>query len=193
MRTLAAPVLALLAAGQVGVVQLVLIEFPSGDVALNSSNYDLVWDGVLYKGAFGLGAVSPIADSAGEVKGITLELLSADSASLSLALDAADEVQGAPATIRSALIEDTAGGIVVRDAPIDFTGRCDRMTIAEDGQTCAVSVSVESAAVDMLRGNASTYSDADQRALYTGDRAFEHIVAQADKRDVWPAREYFFK
>lgn len=193
MRTLAAPVLALLASGHVGVVQLVLLEFPGGDVALNSSNYDLVWDGVTYKGAFGLGSVSPINDSPGEVKGISLELLGADSASLSLALDAADEVQGAPATIRSALIEETAGGFVVRDAPIDFAGLCDRMTIAEDGQTCAVSVSVESAAVDLLRGNASTYGDADQRALFSGDRAFEHVVAQADKRDVWPSREFFFQ
>lgn len=193
MRTFSAPVLALLASGNVAIVQLVLLQFPGGDVALNSSNVDLVWDGVTYKGAYGLGSVSPIADAPGEVKGITLELIGADSASLSLALDAADEVQGAPATIRTALVEQTAAGYVVHDAPIDFAGLCDRMTIAEDGNSCAVSVSVESAAVDLLRGNASTYTDADQRALYPGDLAFEFLSIQADKRDVWPSREYFFQ
>lgn len=193
MRTFSAPVLALLASGHAALVQLVLLQFPSGSVAINSSNLDLEWAGVIYKGAYGLGTVSPISDSPGEIKGITLELISADSSSLSLALDAADEVQGAPAIIRTALIEQTPAGYVVHDAPIDFSGLCDRMSIAEDGESCAVSVSVESVAVDLLRGNASTYSDADQQALYPGGRAFEYVVSQADKPVVWPSREWYFR
>jgi len=193
MRSLAAPVLALLASGNASIAQLVLLRFPGGDVALNTSVYDLEWDGVIYRGARGLGTISPINDSPGEIKGLTLELIGADSASLSLALDEADEVQGAACTIRTALVEQTDTGFVVRDAPVDFAGLCDTMRIAEDGMSCAVSVTVESAAVDLLRGNASTYSDADQQALYPGDRAFEFIAAQADKRDVWPSREFFFQ
>ena len=130
-------------------------------------------------------------DRPGEVQGITLELIGADSASIALALDDADEVQGAPVTIRTALLDSSTYQIL--DAPIDWVGTCDRMSIAEDGETCNISVSAESSAVQLLRGNASTYTDADQQALYAGDRAFEYVVDQADKRDVWPSREWFFQ
>jgi hypothetical protein len=47
--------------------------------------------------------------------------------------------------------------------------------------------------VDLLSGNPSTYSDADQQAIYPGDRAFEYVVDQSDKPVVWPSREYFFQ
>lgn len=191
MRSLGSSVTALLASGQVVLVQLVLFEFPSGDVALNASNWDLTWSGITYRGADGLGAVSPVNDRPGEVQGITLELIGADSASIALALDDADEVQGTPVTIRTALLDSSTYQIL--DAPIDWVGTCDRMSIAEDGETCNISVSAESSAVQLLRGNSSTYTDADQQALYAGDRAFEYVVDQADKRDVWPSREWFFQ
>ena len=35
--------------------------------------------------------------------------------------------------------------------------------------------------------------DADQQAIYPGDRAFEYVVDQSDKPVVWPSREYFFQ
>lgn len=191
MRALGSSVTALLASGHVVLVQLVLFEFPGGHVALNASNWDLTWSGTTYRGAYGLGAVSPVNDRPGEVQGITLELIGADSASIALALDDADEVQGASVTIRTALLDSSTYQIL--DAPVDWVGTCDRMSIAEDGETCNISVSAESSAVQLLRGNASTYTDADQQALYAGDRAFEYVVDQADKRDVWPSREWFFQ
>ena len=42
-------------------------------------------------------------------------------------------------------------------------------TISKDGETAIVSASAESKAVDLLSGNPATYSDADQRAAYSGD------------------------
>jgi len=191
MRALSSDVTALLTSGHVVLVQMVLFEFPGGDVALNASTWDLGWGGITYKGAYGLGAVSPVNDRPGEIQGITLALISSDSTSIALALDDADAVQGTPVTIRSALLDSETYRIW--DAPIDWVGECDRMSISEDGETCNISVSAESSAVQLLRGNASTYTDADQQALYPGDRAFEYVVDQADKRDVWPSREWFYK
>jgi hypothetical protein len=192
MRTLSAPVLAALASGKAALVQLVHLNFPSGVIAINSSNWDLVWDAVTYRGAYGLGTVSPISDTAGgAVQGITLEMAATDSAMVALALDDANEVQDSPVTIRTAILDTATYQIL--DAPIDFTGRCDVMSISgRDGRE-VISVSVESSAVDILRGNVSTYSDADQQAAYSGDRAFEYVVDQADKPIVWPSREFFFQ
>jgi hypothetical protein len=191
MRALSSPVLAALAAGEVALVQLVHLAFSSGVVALNSSNWNLVWSGVTYQGAYGLGSVSVIDDSAGEVKGISLQLDAGNPSIVALALDDADVVQGAVVTIRTAIIETT--NYTILDAPIEWLGRCDTMSIGEDGKQASINVKAESGAVDLLRGNQTTYSDGDQQAAYVGDLAFAYVVSQVDKPIVWPAREYFFK
>lgn len=192
MRTLSAAVLNALAAGQVVLVQLVYLDFPGGAIALNSSTWDLTWDGITYQGAAGLGSVSPIRDAAGgTVQGITLEMAANDDSMVALALDDAGEVQDAPAIVRTAIVD--ASTYQVLDAPIDFTGRCDVMSISGARGREVISLTVESSAVDLLRGNPLTYSDADQQALYPGDLAFEYVVDQADKPVIWPSREFFYQ
>ena len=191
MKTLGAPVLAAIASGSVALAQLVRIQFTSGDVLLNSSNWDLVWDGLTYQGAYGLGNISPVTDQPGEVQGITLSLDGGDPLRIALALDSADEVQGAVVTLRTAVIDTSTGTIL--DAPTDWVGKCDTMGISEDGQTAGVSVSAESKAVDLLRGTPSTYSDSDQQSAFAGDLAFQYVVSQIDQPVVWPSREYFQK
>lgn len=192
MRSLISSVTAALSAGTFVRVQLVLIEFPSGSVALNSSNWDITYSGTVYRGAYGLGSVSAITDAGGgAIKGIALEMISGDSGTISLALDEADEVQGAPITIRTAVFDPATYQVL--DAPVDFVGLCDTMQIDEGASRVSITVTAESNAVDLLRSNPSTYSDADQQALYPGDRAFEYVVDQLDKPVVWPSREYFFQ
>lgn len=192
MRTFSAPVLAALASGQVVIVQLVHLDFPSGAIALNSSTWSLDWDGVTYQGAAGLGTVSAVRDAAGgSVQGLVLELAASDAAMVSLALDDAGEVQGAPVTIRTAILD--ASTYQILDAPVDFVGRCDVMSISGARGSEVIRVSVESSAVDLLRGNPLTYSEADQQAMFPGDRAFEYVVDQSDKPVIWPSREFFFQ
>lgn len=191
MKTLTAPVLAALASGAVAIVQLIELVFDSGTIRLNSSNWNLVYDGNTYTGAYGLGNVSPVTDQPGEVQGITLVLAGGDPLRIALALDSSDEVQGAIVRIRTAIISTT--DYTVLDAPLDWVGKCDTMSIGEDGQQAEIRVSAESNAVDLLRGTPVTLTDADQQALFSGDRAFEYVVSQIDQPVVWPSREFFFK
>lgn len=191
MRTIDSDAVTAMASAAVALVQLVRIAPPSGDVLLASSNRDVVFDGLTYKGAFGLGSVSTITDKAGEAQGLSLQLAGGASATIAMALDAADEVQGAAVTIRSAIIDISDGSVL--DAPIDWAGRADVMSIQEDGDTATVTLTAESNAVTLLRGTPSTYSHADQIALYPADRAFEYVVSQADQVVVWPAREFFYQ
>jgi hypothetical protein len=170
---------------------MVSISFASGTLSLNSSNWDLTWQSVVYRGAYGLGAISQTKDSPGEVQGITFTVDGGDSAKLSLALDAADQVQLAPVIIRTGLIETS--GYTLVDAPIEWVGVCDTMQIVEVGSRCEVTVKAESKAVVLLRGNPSILNDADQQYAFAGDRAFEYVVQQTDKPVVWPSREYFYK
>jgi hypothetical protein len=67
------------------------------------------------------------------------------------------------------------------------------MAIVEDGEHAVVRVTAESKAVDLLRGNPRTYTDADQQALFPGDSAFNLVVSQASATVVWPSKDFFKK
>jgi hypothetical protein len=191
MRSLSAPTLAALAAPEVLLVQLILLQFPGGTLALNSSNWNLTWAGVTYQGASGLGDISAIEDGPGEVKGLQFTMSGASASAISLALDDASEWPGTPITIRTAVFNAATGQIV--DAPLDWAGRGDTMGISEDGDTCRVTATAESTAVDLLRGSPLTTSHADQQSVSPGDRAFEYVASQADQPVVWPAASWFHR
>ena len=190
MKSLSSPLLSALAQPSVPLVQLVLLDFAAGAVALNTSTWDLVFDGVTYRGAYGLGAISTINDSPGEVKGLSLSLSGVSASAVSLALDGGDVWQGTAVTIRTAILD---ADFAVVDAPVEWTGLGDVFALSEDGETCTINATAESTAVDLLRGAAMTYSDADQQSLHTGDLSMQYVVDQADKPVIWPAKEYFYK
>lgn len=187
MRTLAAPAIAALGGPMLTIAQLVYMDFPGFPIALCSANYPIAYDGVVYEGAAGLGSINPIEDSPGEVKGLQFQISGVPIENLGLALDDATLVQGAPVVIRLAILSES----VLLDAPIDWTGLLDTMTIEEDGDTCTITVTAESSAVDLLRGNALTTSNADQQYLYPGDRAFEYVESQPNTPVVWPTKQLF--
>ncbi len=187
MRSLSPEVLAALSAPTVWLANLVLMQFPTGIIALNTTNMLLVWEGVEYLGAAGLGAIAQIDDSPGEVKGLSLEMAGVRPDAIALAMDDAAVIQGTPLTIRLAILN--ADGQIL-DAPIDWTGRLDTMSIEDKGDTCTVQVTAESSAVDLLRGSPLTYSDADQQAIAPGDRFFDQVVPQAGQPVVWPSRAW---
>jgi len=191
MKSFSTSVLAALAAGHVVVVQLLELQFPSGTIALNTSNWHLTWSGVTYQGAYGLGSISPVEDAPGEVRGISFTVDGGSSSNISLALDGAGEVQGTPAILRTAVF-DTSNHTIL-EAPIVWSGTLDTMAIEEGAESATITATAESRAVDLLRSNASTYSDADQQALFPGDLAMQYIVSQVDQPVVWPSREYFFQ
>lgn len=186
MKNLTAAAAAALNSSPLTIEQLVYMAFPGFPVALTSANLDLVYGGVTYSGAAGLGSINEIEDSPGEIKGLQFGLSGVPLEYLALALDDAAIVQGTLVTIRLAII----GGGAVLDAPIDWVGRLDTMSIKLDGDTCSITVTAESTAVDLLRGTPLTYSNADQQALYPGDRAFEYVLSQYDQRIVWPAKRW---
>lgn len=187
MRSLSAPTIAVLNGQTILMVQLVYLGFAS-PIGLNLSNFDIVFSGTTYKGAGAIGAVSEIDDSPGEIKGLTFSLSGVDPAYIALALDDAAVVQGTPCHIRTALLDSN---FQVVDAPLDWAGRLDTMSITEDGETCTISVTAESTAVDLLNGYATTYSDSDQKAVDAGDRSMKYLSSQIGTPVVWPTRQWF--
>lgn len=191
MKSYSSDVITALARTEVVLVTLLKIEFPSGTVALNASNYTLSYGGDSYLAANGLGQITPITDGGGDPGGIKLELLAFDSSHISLALDDVDEVQGSPIEIRTAILDRTTHQII--DAPLDWAGYADTMSMGEDGNTGTIAVSAENKGVDLLRGNPLIYNEADQQSLYATDRYFEYVVSQSDKPVVWPSKELYMR
>ncbi|MDO9357861.1 MAG: hypothetical protein Q7T70_02565 [Polaromonas sp.] len=188
MKILSAATIAAMSAPVLRVAQLVYMQFGSSVVALNSMNRDIVWGSATYRGAAGLGTISQIDDSPGEIKGIQLQISGVPSEYLALALADATVVQGGYIAILLAILDE--GGAVV-EAALDWVGTIDTMPIEENGETCSISVTAESSAVDLLRGTALTTSNADQQFLYPGDRAFEWVIPQEGVPIVWPTKQYY--
>jgi hypothetical protein len=144
----------------------------------------------VYQGAAGLGTVSPITDQPGQAGGMQFELSAADIGLLGLALDDADDVQGTPVVLRTALVD--LRSYVIVDAPVDWAGTLDTMTVGESADGRAViRATAESKAMLLTRGTPGYFSDGDQRRIAPNDGAFRHIPNQAGVPVAWPARSFY--
>lgn len=190
MRLTAAAVTSAINAEVAPLVQLVAMEFPDGTLGFNTANISLSWDGVTYAGAAGLGSISPIEDSAGEVKGLTLSLNGASAETIALALDDADAWQGVPVRVYTAVLDSN---YKIAGVLLDWAGTGDVMSIVEDGEKCTISATAESEAVDLLRSNVMYYSAADQASVDSTDLGFNMVVDKSDEPIIWPAKEWFYK
>jgi hypothetical protein len=146
---------------------------------------------VIYRGANGLGTISQIDDSSGEIKGLSFQLSATSSTLISLALDGADLWQGAIVQIFTVLLEVT--NYTVLDGMLEWAGIGDTFSIAEGANGSSISATAESYAVDLLRGSPSTINQSDQQAIDATDTAFQYVNDQVDKQILWPSREWFFQ
>ncbi|MES2972384.1 MAG: hypothetical protein V4757_02190 [Pseudomonadota bacterium] len=191
MRILSPTVENALASGKAAFVQFIKLAWPSGTQGFNAGTWTIPYGGVDYRGAAGLGAVAAVVDKPGELQGMEFEIGGVDDALMALALDDADQVQDAPINVFTAIMD--GGTLQILDVQPDWAGYGDTMIIVEDGVQSSVRLTAEHKGVDLLRGNPSSYSDADQQVLHPGDRCFEYVVDQADKPVVWPERAWYFK
>ncbi|CAB4194511.1 hypothetical protein UFOVP1254_96 [uncultured Caudovirales phage] len=159
-------------------------------ITLATANCNIPSGGLIYKGAYGLGTISQIDDSPGEVKGLTFQMVGSASSSISLALDGANQWQGCVIEIFTCLL---SSDYQVVDAILEWSGFGDTLSIEETSSGTILNATAESSAVDLLRGSILTISNADQQVLYPSDRAFEYITSQVDKPVIWPSKEYFQK
>ena len=192
MKILSTEFLAAAASGQVGYADLVALEFAGTPVYLNSSNWHITFGGHIYKGAAGLGTISPISDQPGQIAGLSLSMSGTNPGTLSLAMDAADTVKGTPCTLRNALFavaED--GSMVLADAPVLWSGTLDTMSLSLDGTRRTVAATAESKAINLMQSEPWYYSDACQRLIAASDGSFSFLQDQLGKPVVWPNRNWF--
>ncbi|AKJ28846.1 hypothetical protein [Caldimonas brevitalea] len=186
MRTLSSEVTAALSADRVAIAQLIYMAL-SQPVYLNTSSWDLQWNGETWRGAAGAGRVDVIDDSPGEIKGLNFELSGVPSEQIALAL--AEPVQGKTVEIRTAIFDPDTYEVL--DAPVEWAGRLDTMSIVETPEGgAAIAVTAEHVGIDLLRPLVVRYSNPDQQRLYPGDRSLEYVIDQVEQSIVWPAASF---
>lgn len=186
MRTLSTPTINLLNSGRVGLAQLVRMDLTQ-TLRMNTSSWNLEWDGFEWMGVGNLGRVEEVETAPGEIKGLRLTLSGVLPETLSLAL--AEPIQGRPCELLTAIFDTESFQVV--DVQTEWAGLLDTMPIREAGSTAEVAVTAEHIGVELLRPRVVLYSDQEQQRLYPGDRGLEYVIDQADKSIVWPAASFF--
>lgn len=164
------------------IAYLARLEFQSGTLFLWTGIGNLSWDSQTWTGVGTFGGISDINEAAGtEAPGVSLELSGIPSSMVSLALD--DTYQGHPAKIYKALF-DAADAVIV-DPVLVFSGRMDVMQITDAGETSVISLSCESASIDLDRKRVLRYTHEEQQRLFAGDLGLEFVAAGQDKAIYW--------
>ena len=146
----------------------------------------LTWDGATYLGAGELGQVDATDESADQSRPLRFTINGLPSSNVSLVLQ--EPVQGREVNLYVAIFDPNTYQVL--DACLEWQGLIDTMSITEDGEKATVTVSAESAGLDLLRAVPVRYTDTDQQRLYPGDLFFQFVTDQAEKTIVWPAASF---
>lgn len=174
-------------AGQVVPMALLVQLDLTATLRLCTGSLQLVYGGHTWTAVGGLGNVGAAQESAGTPASISLQLSGVPASQVSLALS--EPVQGKACTLRVAVLDPSTYAVL--DAPTEWVGTLDTMTLSEEAGTAVINLTAEHAGVDLLRAVPVRYTDADQQRLYTGDLGFEFAVDTAGKTITWPAASYF--
>lgn len=186
MRTLTPSAATALASGAVALVQLVEMLL-TNPLRLNSSGWDLTWNGAAWQGSRGIGSIEPIEDSPGELRGLRFEMPGIALSDVALVLS--EPVQGKTVNVWTAIVDASTAQIL--DASLEWSGRLDTLALAEDGERATVSATAEHIGLDLLRPSGVKFSHQDQQRRYPGDRFFEYLIDQADQQITWPSAQFF--
>lgn len=189
MRTVNSAATAVLNGSDTVVPLAVLIDMPdlSSPLRLCTSRWTLTWSGNTYTSVGLLGEVEAAQESSSGPRPLTLRLSGVPASMRSVAL--AENVQGKSITLSLAIFDPATYQIA--DAVLEWAGTLDVLDWADDGTTGVITVTAESAGVDLLRGVSVRYTDQDQQRLFPGDKGFEYVIAQGEKSITWPAASFF--
>ena len=157
------------------------LEFPSGNVFLNSSDRDITWGGNSYIGSGTIGTLSDIEETAElQANGIKLTLSGIPSTYVSIALTT--EYQGSTATEYLGFLNNDY--VLVDDPFIIFVGKVDTMSISLS-DTATIELEIENRLIDWERPRISRFTNEEQQNLYSGDKGFEFVDSVAEKELFW--------
>lgn len=186
MRDISDAAVAVLAGPTVPLAVLVEMDL-STPLRLCSWGSPLTWQGVTYMAAGTLGSVDATDESTDQPRPLRFTLSGLPSSQIAQVL--LERVQNKPVRIYIAVLDPATRAVV--DAALEWRGALDSMNVRGDGRTETITVTAESAGLDLLRAVPVRYTDVDQQRLHPGDRFFEFVTDQAERNVIWPTADYF--
>lgn len=175
--------------GQVIVVAILVEMDLTSQLLLNTSSLSLVINGATYSGVGGLGQIDAVTETPNDYPKVRFTLAGVQPTSISLALT--EPVQGKAVRIKMALFDSATGALV--DVRTRYAGYIDVMSIVDAPNSASISVTSESAMLDLMRPANSFFNDSDQQLLSPGDLAFQYVNDQVEMRIVWPSAAFYRK
>lgn len=169
-------------AGTILPVWFVKLEFDSGDVLLHTGLGDLSFGGDTYTGAGGIGSIDTVEEDS-ELSRSTLKLTLRGLPNDIISIVLNEYYQGRRATLYLGYL-DQATRQLVADPGIVYRGRMDTASVSQ-GETCSVTLTVESVFAAWDRPLVRRYNNADQQARFPGDRGLEAVEQSSEKQIVW--------
>ena len=157
------------------------LNFDSGTIALWTGYGDITFGSQSYTGAgtlLGFSVVEETAEIAARGAQVTLDGI--ETSIVSLALQ--EPYQGRKALIYLGAL---SSGAVVADPTLIFDGRMDVMTIEDSGDTCTISLTLESRLIDLERSRVRRYTTEDQKVNFSNDKGFDYVADLTDKQVNW--------
>lgn len=162
-------------------VTMIELELLPDTICLWAGLGNLQWGNRIFTGAgtlLGVGDVEEVAEV--RAASTTISLSGVPGSIIDAALDVT--FQGRAARIWLGLLSE--GGVLIGDPVQVLVGRMDTMTWSE-GQTAAISLTVENQLVDLDRARVRRYTDADQQSEYSGDLGFQYVASLVEKEITW--------
>ena len=157
------------------------LNFDSGTIALWTGYGDITFGSQSYTGAgtlLGFSTVEETSEIAARGAQVTLDGI--ETSIVSLALQ--EPYQGRKALIYLGAL---SSGAVVADPTLIFDGRMDVMTIEDSGDTCTISLTLESRLIDLERSRVRRYTTEDQKINFSNDKGFDYVADLTDKQVNW--------
>jgi len=157
------------------------LNFDSGTIALWTGYGDITFGSQSYTGAgtlLGFSTVEETSEIAARGAQVTLDGI--ETSIVSLALQ--EPYQGRKALIYLGAL---SSGAVVADPTLIFDGRMDVMTIEDSGDTCTISLTLESRLIDLERSRVRRYTTEDQKVNFSNDKGFDYVADLTDKVVNW--------
>lgn len=167
-------------------VYLVEIGFASTTIRLSSLGRDITWDSHSWLGNSWLMPIKAINETA-EIRavGVEIELVGVSSSLLALALADADQTKDA--LIYFAFLDSS--GAVIADPILLFKGKVDTVDISDSVEQPSVVIRCESRLARLDRPTNFKYTEANQQALFSGDRGFQYLPGLEEWSGYWGKAE----
>lgn len=157
-------------------------EFPTASVRFWTGLSPIDWNGQTWIGAGNLIGLSSVEEGT-DVAATGVEVQLAGVPPSLVAAVIGDAQQGLPGRVWIGLL-DAAGALIIDPVQV-FAGRLDVPQIADQVDTCTISISYESRLIDLNRPREWRYTHESQQVLYPGDKGFEYVAALQDKEITW--------